>query len=106
MYHSGTPLSFRVFTSSDWIPLPLLTFSIVLKASNGSIPQYACFKAPVYFVPFAPLFMKNYFKAFRMVDKKMNIGFCKTVTRKDVFVWQHDNLVKLLKEAGYDYQGK
>lgn len=62
--------------------------------------KYACFKAPVYFVPFAALMMRNYYKAFRLVDKKMGIGFFKTVTRKDVFVWQHDNLVKLLQEAG------
>ncbi len=63
--------------------------------------KYACFKAPVYFVPFAALLMKNYYKAFRLIDKKMGIGYGKIVTRKDVFVWQHDNLVKLLKEAGY-----
>lgn len=64
--------------------------------------KYACFKAPVYFVPFAALFMRNYYKAFRLVDKKMGIGYFKTVTRRDVFVWQHDNLVKLLKDAGAD----
>ena len=52
-------------------------------------------------MPFAALIMRNYYKAFRLVDKKMGIGFFKTVTRKDVFVWQHDNLVKLLGEAGY-----
>lgn len=62
--------------------------------------KYACFKAPVYFVPFAALFMRNYYKAFRLVDKKMGIGYGKIVSRKDVFVWQHNNLVKLLQEAG------
>ena len=64
--------------------------------------KYACFKLPVYFVPFAALFMRNFYKAFRLIDKKMGIGYCKTVTRKDVFVWQHNNLVKLLQEAGAD----
>lgn len=59
--------------------------------------KYAVLKAPVYFIPFVALAKKNYYKAFRLIDKKMNVGFFKCVSRKTVFLWQYNNLNKLLE---------
>ena len=59
--------------------------------------KYAVLKMPVYFVPFACLFMKNYFKAFRQIDKAMNVSFFKKISKKQVFEWQYNNLKKLLE---------
>ena len=64
--------------------------------------KYSMMKLPIYFIPFMPLILKNYFKAFRLVDKKMGVGFFKHISRKQVFVWQYNNLKKLLKKAGYE----
>lgn len=62
--------------------------------------KYAMMKLAVYLVPFAPLFMKNYFKTFRLIDKAMGVKALKGVSRKQVFVWQYQNLKKLLNEGG------
>ena len=59
--------------------------------------KYAVLKMPVYFVPFAFLFMKNYFKAFRQIDKAMKVSFFKKISKKQVFEWQYNNLKKLLE---------
>ena len=61
--------------------------------------KYAVLKPLVYFVPFACLAKRNYYKAFRLIDKKMNMGFFKCASRKQVFLWQYENLKKLLAEA-------
>lgn len=37
--------------------------------------KYAIFKPIVNFVPFAALAMKDYFKAFRLIDKKMHRNY-------------------------------
>ena len=63
--------------------------------------KYSIMKLPVYLFPFMPLIMKNYFKAFRLVDKKMNVKALKHISRKEVFFWQYNNLKNLLKKAGY-----
>ncbi len=68
--------------------------------------KYSLMKAPVYFIPFAPLFMSKYFKAFRLIDKAKNIPYYKTVSTKQVFLWQYNGLVSLLKEAGADIEEK
>lgn len=58
--------------------------------------KYALLKPAVNFVPFAALAMSNYFKAFREVDKKMGRSYFALASRKEVFVWQFDNLMKML----------
>ena len=63
--------------------------------------KYSMMKLPVYLFPFMPLILRNYFRAFRLVDKKMHVGFFKKVSRKEVFFWQYNNLKTLLKKAGY-----
>lgn len=61
--------------------------------------KYAVMKPLVYFVPFVKFAMKDYFKAFRLIDKKMNRGYFECASRKTVFVWQYNNLKKLISEA-------
>lgn len=63
--------------------------------------KYSMMKLPVYLFPFMPLILKNYFKAFRLIDKKMGVKALKHISRKEVFFWQYKNLKKLLKKAGY-----
>lgn len=60
--------------------------------------KYALFKPIVNFVPFAALAMKDYFKAFRTVDKKMHRCYFACASRKEVFLWQYRNLKKMLGE--------
>lgn len=59
--------------------------------------KYAVMKLPVYFIPFMPLIMSNYFKAFRLIDKAMKVSACKRISRKQVFEWQYENLKKLIE---------
>ena len=61
--------------------------------------KYAVLKPLVYFVPFAALAHKDYYKAFRLIDRKMGRGFFRCASRKQVFLWQYNNLKKLLEEA-------
>lgn len=63
--------------------------------------KYSMMKLPVYLFPFMPLILHNYFKAFRLVDKAMNVKALKHISRKEVFFWQYNNLKNLLKKAGY-----
>lgn len=60
--------------------------------------KYAIFKPIVNFVPFAALAMKDYFKAFRLVDKKMHRSYFACASRKQVFLWQYNNLKKMIGE--------
>lgn len=60
--------------------------------------KYSIMKPLVYFIPFAALAMKNFFKAFRKIDKDMKVSFFKKVSRKQVFLWQYNNLKKMLSE--------
>ena len=61
--------------------------------------KYAVMKPLVYFVPFVKFAMKDYFKAFRLIDKKMNRCYFACASRKQVFLWQYNNLKKLLAEV-------
>ena len=61
--------------------------------------KYAVLKPLVYFVPFVALAKKDYYRAFRLIDRKMHRGFFKCASRKQVFLWQYENLKKLLAEA-------
>lgn len=60
--------------------------------------KYALLKPIVYFIPFMPLVMKNYFKAFRLIDKAQGMGYFACASRKKVFLWQYQNLKKLTEE--------
>ena len=62
--------------------------------------KYSMMKLPVYLVPFMPLVMKNYFKAFRHIDKAMGVKALKHVSRKQVFFWQFENLKNLIEKVG------
>lgn len=61
--------------------------------------KYAVMKPIVYFVPFVKFGMKDYFKAFRLIDKKMGRNYFACASRKKVFLWQYNNLKKLLAEV-------
>lgn len=61
--------------------------------------KYAILKGIVYFVPFMPLILSNYYKAFRKIDKDMKVPYCKLISRKEVVVWQYNNLKKLLEQV-------
>ncbi len=63
--------------------------------------KYSMLKLPVYIIPFMPLILRKYFKAFRLVDKKMRVGALRHISRKEVFFWQYKNLKNLLNKAGY-----
>ncbi|HHX49462.1 MAG TPA: sugar phosphate isomerase/epimerase [Clostridiales bacterium] len=60
--------------------------------------KYAVLKPLVYFIPFMPLIMNNYFKAFRLIDKAKGINFFKCVSRQEVFEWQFKTLEEMIKE--------
>ncbi len=60
--------------------------------------KYSIMKLPVYFVPFMPLILNGFFRAFRKIDKDMGVPFYKKVSGKEVFVWQYKNLQKLISE--------
>lgn len=62
--------------------------------------KYAVLKPLVYFVPFAPFFCSGMFKSFRLIDKKKGVSFFKVVSRKEVFIWQHDLVVAGLEKEG------
>ncbi|MDR1906390.1 MAG: sugar phosphate isomerase/epimerase [Clostridiales bacterium] len=47
-----------------------------------------------------PLCLTKYGKVFGKIDKQMNKSAFESVGREEVFVWQHDNLVKIIKESG------
>ena len=59
--------------------------------------KYAVLKPFVYFVPFVAFVKKDYYRAFRLIDKKMHKCFFACVSRKTVFLWQYNNLKKLLE---------
>lgn len=61
--------------------------------------KYAVLKPIVYFVPFVKFAMKDYYNAFRLIDKKMNRNYFACASRITVFLWQYNNLKKLLAEV-------
>lgn len=61
--------------------------------------KYAILKRAVYFIPFMPLILPKFYKAFRKIDANIGSSAFKKVTRKDVFFIQYNNLKKLLGEA-------
>jgi sugar phosphate isomerase/epimerase len=50
--------------------------------------------------PLARLFLSNFRKAFKLIDKGLGIKMCKKVSRKDVFVIQYNNLKKMMEKVG------
>jgi len=61
--------------------------------------KYALMKPLICFIPFVGFFKKDYFRAFRLIDKKMGRGYFTTSSRKDVFIWQYRKLKEML--GGY-----
>lgn len=64
--------------------------------------KYALLRKPFYICPLLSLSLKNSYRVYREVDDKMGISHCKKVTRKDVFVWQFNQLTTLLDKVGYE----
>jgi len=61
--------------------------------------KYAVLKGLIYFIPFMPLIKRNYYKAFRLIDKSMHRCFFQCASLKTVYRWQYENLKKLLSEV-------
>lgn len=61
--------------------------------------KYAVLRRAVYFIPFMPLILGNFYKAFRKIDAAIGKKKTDKVTRKDVFYIQYNNINKLIKEA-------
>lgn len=61
--------------------------------------KYAVLRRPVYFIPFMPLILPKFYKAFRKIDKLLGKKPVNKVTRKDVFFVQYNNIKELIKEA-------
>lgn len=61
---------------------------------------YADLKAQVYFVPFAPLFRRNLFRSFRLIDKAMAVPFGRIISRPMAFEWQFYLVSRKLDEKG------
>ena len=59
--------------------------------------KYALLKIPYRFIPFNGLTAIG--KAFRKIDAERGIKALQKVSREEVFIWQHENLKKLIKEA-------
>ena len=62
--------------------------------------KYAILKRPTNLVPFVKYFSMDMFKTFRMIDKKLGVGYFKFLSRKDVFVLQYNNLKKFIELKG------
>lgn len=60
--------------------------------------RYALLKLPVYIIPFMPLIRSDLYKAFRLIDQKMGVRRLQRVSRRQVFVWQYENLKKLIAQ--------
>lgn len=60
--------------------------------------RYALLKLPVYIIPFMPLICSDLYKAFRLIDQKMGVRRLQRVSRRQVFVWQYENLKKLIAQ--------
>ena len=58
--------------------------------------KYAVLKPLICFIPFVPLFKQDYYRAFRLIDRKMGRSYFSTASRKDVFVWQYRALKDML----------
>ncbi|MEG1612971.1 MAG: TIM barrel protein [Clostridia bacterium] len=62
--------------------------------------RYAVMKLPFYLCPPLAMSVKNSLKVFRQIDQKMKIKMFEKVNRKQVYVWQYENMKKLLDKAG------
>lgn len=63
--------------------------------------KYALLRYPVYLLP--PLGrLAAVRRIYRSVDRAHGISPLSRVSRRQVYIWQHGNLVRLLREAGYN----
>ena len=62
--------------------------------------KYSKLKLPVYLIPFMPLILNKFYKAFRQIDKDMNRKFLQKASTKEVFLWQYQNLKKFIEKVG------
>ncbi len=65
---------------------------------------YAKLKRLFYVLPFLSFVFPNSLKVYRYVDKTMGIKALQGVSRKEVYVWQHQGAVKILTEVGAKYE--
>lgn len=63
--------------------------------------KYALLRRALYWLPFAD---RKASRVYREIDRARGLGRSDKVTRRDVFIWQHENLVRLLKECHADYE--
>lgn len=61
--------------------------------------KYALLRRAFYVCPLLSLAIKGSFGVFRKIDKAMNVGKFEKVTRKQVYIWQYESLLKIIKEA-------
>ena len=62
--------------------------------------KYSHLKLAVYLIPLMPLFLRPFYKAFRMIDKATGTKLLQRVSTRQVFIWQYENLKKLLNKVG------
>lgn len=60
--------------------------------------KYALLKRIVYFLPLKKL--ANMRKVYRIIDRENGIKSCQKVSRKQVYLWQYNNLKAILAKAG------
>lgn len=62
--------------------------------------KYALLKRLYYILPFVGKNIKNARKVYKQIDKNMNVKPMQKVSRKQVYLWQYNNLKNILKKAG------
>lgn len=65
--------------------------------------KYALMKIPVYLLPPVGK-LKTLRRVYKQIDAHMGVAAFKAVGRREVYVKQHENLVKILDDAGVKYE--
>lgn len=66
--------------------------------------KYALTRRLFTVLPFLYKAIKNSRAVFKQIDKDRGIRRYKRVTRKDVFIWQYENLTSLLQKVGFEFE--
>ncbi|MFA6867048.1 MAG: sugar phosphate isomerase/epimerase [Clostridia bacterium] len=61
---------------------------------------YAALKIPFYICPLLSLSLPHSIKVYRFIDKTMGVKAVQRVSRKQIYLWQFNNLQEILKKAG------